>query len=427
MRFAFAFGALATVALACSSSSNGGSSNIASQDGGAEGGDAAYPPGDPNKYPSFTPEMAKVVSQGGALLTAPKIVTVTWMGDPNAATYEAFGDAIGTSDYWKALSEYGIGAATSGASRHVRIPDAPPTSMTTDLLDSYVAMQVANAATSGWPANDPNTVYMIYLPQQTVLDASDPTAGCDAEQGFHDETGMGAVQHIVYAVTIQQCQAGDATIVASETQTASHELVEAATDPHTQTDLAYVAFDDDHYAFDQWAMQQDEVADACENYDPRDIYEQTTAFPYSIQRYWSNASAAAGHNPCVPHPLEPYYNVTPLDEVPIAINDKSHKLTSKGFEIPVGTTGTVHLGFYSDAPVDDWQMNVFEGDSIDPVTTKHLAISIDKTSGKNGDVATVSITVNSAAASNQDFILVTAVSSAKGQPPRYMPFLIKTD
>jgi hypothetical protein len=399
---------------------------VAPQDGGVAEADAPYPPGDPNKYPSFAPEMAKVVSKGGALLTAPKIVTVTWMGDPNAATYEAFGDAIGTSDFWKALSEYGIGPATSGALRHMRIPETPPTSISSADLDTYIATKVSGAPASGWPVNDANTVYLVYLPQQTVIDASDPTAGCDAEQGFHDETAMGAQQHIVYGVVIQQCQAGDAMLVAAETQTASHELVEAVTDPHTQSDLAYVAFDADHYAFDQWMQQQDEVADACENYDNRDIYEQTTALPYSIQRFWSGTSAAAGHNPCVPHPLEPYYNVTPLDEIAFPIDDKGYKIMSKGLEIPVGTTADIHLGFYSDAAFDDWTMNLYEGDSLTPPSPKRLTITLDKTSGKNGDVATATITVNSKP-SNTNIQLVTAVSSAKGQPPRYMPFLIKTD
>ena len=67
--------------------------------------------------------MPHVVDNGGATLSAPKIVTVTWNADPNQAAFEALGDGIGGSAYWSATTgEYGIGAATGS---HVRIATTP--------------------------------------------------------------------------------------------------------------------------------------------------------------------------------------------------------------------------------------------------------------------------------------------------------------
>ena len=90
----------------CSSSADEGADDSTPQDdAGSAAADAATPEGgvgneagsDASVAPAFAPEMPQIMNQGGALLATPTVVTVTWSSDPNRATYEAFGDAIGAS------------------------------------------------------------------------------------------------------------------------------------------------------------------------------------------------------------------------------------------------------------------------------------------------------------------------------------------
>ena len=69
----------------------------------------------------------------------------------------------------------------------------------------------------------------------------------------------------VYAVVLQ-CGGGGGGGVTSVTSAASHELVEAVTDPHPSDVPAYYGFDEAHLAWDVFQQFQDEVADACEFY-----------------------------------------------------------------------------------------------------------------------------------------------------------------
>lgn len=373
---------------------------------------------DASAYPAFTPEMPKVVDNGGVILAAPKIVTVTWNDDPNQSLLDAFGDGIGQSAYWQATtSEYGVGAATSD---HVHISTSLPQTMTDAALEKMIADQVDAAPGSGWPVDDASTVYVVYVPEAMELTSGNAN-DCNIEDGYHDEMQTQTVSHLVYAVVNEGCH-DTQDVVSFTTEVASHEMVESATDPHAETDLAYAGFDEDHYAWEQWNQRQDELADACE-YFAEANYESTAPFDDWLQRSWSNAGAAAGHDPCVPAPAGAYYNATPLGLDSISITLKNGSLATKGYSIGVGTKRTVQIGLYSDAPHAPWTVNVVEGDGFStPVS--HVTIAQTVTSGQNGDVLDVDITTKSTKASG---VLVTVVSSASGEPTHYMPFLVATE
>lgn len=373
---------------------------------------------DAGVYPAFTPEMPKVVNAGGAILASPKIVTVTWNDDPNQALLDSFGDAIAQSAYWKATTnEYGVGPATS---EHVHIGATAPKTMTDDALVSMIADDVGAAPASGWPANDANTVYVVYVPEAMELTSSGAN-DCNNEDGYHDETQTSSIAHIVYAVVNEGCH-DTQDVVSFTTETASHEMVESATDPHAETDLAWAGFDQDHYAWERWNDKQDELADACEYFAEANDDEP---MPLGwLQRSWSNAGAAAGHDPCVPAPDGAYYNATPLGLDAISVAKKSGSIATKGYSIAVGAKRTIQIGLYSDAPHDPWTVNVVEGDGLTTPTTPHLTVAQSVTSGRNGDVLDVDLTAGSASASG---VLVTIVSTAPGEPTHYMPFLVATE
>ena len=193
---------------------------------------------------------------------------------------------------------------------------------------------------------------------------------------------------------------------------------------------AYFGVDDNHLAYYSFMQFNVENGDMCEIF--RDYALKLPSGDLSgfyVQRQWSNKSAKAGHNPCVPAPADAYFNVAPLDLTSVKITFGSQTINSKGVKIPVGQTGTVTLGFYSDAAAKAWTLSSFEGSlfALSPTgtsTTQNLDVSIDKTTGQNGEKAVATIKVLKAGRSNRE--LVTFVSkSSTGE--HYLPIFIDSN
>jgi hypothetical protein len=365
---------------------------------------------------------------GGTILSAPKIVTVTWAGDPNADALEAFDDAIGGSTYWQtAVSEYGVGPATSGPTMHVRVTDPPPTTITDNAMEQFIATKVSAAPASGWPASDSQTIYTVYLSAATTLtSAQDGTDECNNFDAYHGEVRVSAaLPHVVFAIIVQKCHDTQSALEYS-TQSGSHELAEAATDPHPYTDVGLSGFDPDHLSWELFNLRDDENGDACEYYDDA-YYTETGSLSYSVQRLWSDRSAAAGHNPCVPQ-ANPYYSVTAVDteEIMVIPPDNTTSQKTHGFHVPVGAQKSFTVGFYSDAPLpgpdNGWDIEAVEGDASITPPPGNMTLSLDKTHGKNGDTAQVTVTINALGKGNAQ--LLTIISKRKDLPHHYMPILI---
>lgn len=379
-------------------------------------------------YPAFPPAYGLLANNGGTVLSAPVIVTVTWPGDDEADQLEAFGDAIGTTDYWKQVNaEFGAGPATSGATHHVRLTEAPLATMSDTDIDAFVSDHATNHTKYGWPAPTNQTIYILYLAKGTSLTFRGGDACSAGIGGYHQSTMAGATE-VAYAV-IPPCNFfGGGTLLNDRTSTASHELTEAATDPHPGGDAAWVGFENDSLAWDYFQQFQSENADSCEFY--RDSFYRDTegsAFSYEVQRSWSNASAKAGHNPCVPAPSGAYFGVTPLELQDIYVNlsgfGGSSKQKTRGIHVAVGETRTFAVGFFSDAATSGpWNIRLSEGNPLlGPPKTKRLTTSIDMTSGQNGQKAYVTLTVNTAGTTKAELITLT---STLGTVSHYMPILI---
>jgi hypothetical protein len=376
------------------------------------------------RYPAFSPDVPQLTNKGGAILSAPKIVTVVWTADPNYAAYEALGDAIGASAYWKAaVSEYGVGPASSGG--HVEITTPPPASFAVDpandQIDAFVVSGVQGAPGNGWPAADSQTLYLVYIPESVAILQGGRDA-CANNVGYHTETTVGANRHVVYGVVAEKCHDFLANIIDNTTETASHEIGEAATDPHTNTDLALTGFDTDHYVWEIFQQRQDENGDACEFFD--DAYYKDVALNATLQRLWSNSAARAGHNPCAPAPTDvAYFNVTPLAQeriTTLGTTSKSH--VSRGFHIPVGSTKTVDFGGFSDAPTEAWSIAVREGDGFSTPATQHLTLAFDRPTVNNGDIARLTVSVTTAPSKGNQILFT--VLSTRNKVTHYTPILI---
>ena len=392
-------------------------------------------------YPAFTPEMGQIQNNGGPVLKTPKIVTVTWQSDPNSAGLDTFDDDLVSSSWWSVLSEYGVGAGTSAATEHVVITTAPQSPWNDNDIDTWTQNNIGDTATSGWPAPDGNTIYVVYVPASVqVTDPSgDPCDGYHVELNTSPSTNPDGVS---YALIMEQCYKEDGLQEMQDTaETGSHEIAEGTTDPYPNNGPAWYGFDQNHLAWELWEAWQDELADACEYFDDG-YYLGGTDEPNWLSRVWSNANAKAGHNPCVPAPSGPYNNTTPLGLQAISVtavdvNDKVSPFTTQGWRIAPGQTATVQVGFYSDQPLAAWTMTATEMEYCKTTdkSCANTALTVTPTtfSGKNGDVVTLTIKVNSAPPEGTAALLQlasvaadTSQCASSTQCNHYMPVVIGT-
>jgi|HubBroStandDraft_2_1064218.scaffolds.fasta_scaffold63678_2 hypothetical protein len=426
-------------------------------------------------YPAFAVDVPQVLANQSNVLTSPVIVTITWpAADTNAATWEAFGDAIGSSTFWRATtSEYGVGQATSGMSNHVRMTQPLPVQMSYYDVQNFVITSLGGTALDGgvveagaagpdasdsdaggsdagasllWPApttqgGNVQTIYSLFVPASVSV--TDPGSGqpfCEEGGfGYHDDVVVGG-KPIAYAVTLE-CRSQS---VASFEETATHEYVEAATNPYPSgMVLGYVGFDPNHLSWDIFTGYNDELADACQNWIDS-YYQESAPFPYWVQRIWSNTLASAGHDPCAPEPAGAYYGMTlfPSQESMVTIDLTQlgiGKKTTMGFAAKVGVTATFQVGFYSDSDTaGPWTIGYEFPDTTllfdamgNPVQNGAATVTIDKRSGQNGEKATVTVTPTKAGDFGFQIMAITwdppPSTQAATYAPHYLPLLISNE
>ena len=125
------------------------------------------------------------------------------------------------------------------------------------------------------------------------------------------------------------------------TVAASHEFIEAATDPLPWNGLT--ASDTSSYTIEDysspWTMLPGEVGDHC----VQEMYTESSG--YMVQRVWSNTAAAAspGLDPCVPEAQGTFFNV-------------STDLQTTQF-VPKGQSVTYQVHAWSNAPTAKWYVS----------------------------------------------------------------------
>lgn len=376
----------------------------------------AGPYGQPSTtYPAFTPWMGQLAKNGGPILSAPVIVTVTWDVDTGRSTFEAFGDGIGASSYWSAaVGEYGVGATTS---THVHLSTTPPTQWGDADVRSFIGANLGGIL----PAPTSQTIYVFYIAQGTTFVFGNQNA-CNSIGGYHDSFSAGTKGIIAYAV-LPNCGSDSKT-----TQYASHEIGEAATDPQPSNSLGIYGWDDPYLAFHEWQRGNDENGDACEFF-ADSVYTEQQPFPYSVQRLWSNKMGPLGHSPCQPYTAT-YFNVAPLGIGDITVDLSQEggpaNFVTKGFKCALNATCQIPVGIYSDGATGPITVTAAESNPIVNPVTGRLSLSIDpkKTSGVNGEITYVNVTVNNKGPLNAEMLTVI---TQQGSTKHYLPLLVAND
>lgn len=336
--------------------------------------------------PAMHPAMPHVVDYGGPVLSAPEIQPVVFAGDAMQDDIAAFTSGVGQSAYWAAVGhEYGVGAVRGLPVAVAN--EAAPASIT----DAQVQTWITGKISSGFlPAPNGNTIYAVFYPSGTTITASAGTS-CTSFYGYHGQSTSASGAAYVYAV-LPRCHDAYHTDLANVTNSTSHELLEASTNPYFSTAPAYATVDPAHAV---WAIAtggSTELGDMCALM-PGAGYYQPPDLPYAVQRMWSNASAAGGHDPCVPAPSGAYFNAAPVlpDTVSIDLGSMG-TLQTQGVRIPVGQSRTIDVALYSDAPTGGpWKV-----EALDPAALANqpaaLDLKLDAASGQNGDVLHLTIT-----------------------------------
>ena len=351
------------------------------------------------------PDAPQVVLQSpnGVAIAAPKVQLIGYAQDSNLPTISSFLQELVASGTWaQQTSEYGVGPFNVLPA--ISIAGTPPTTLDDNSgnvtpFERTLATNLTGA-NPAWGAADPNTIYLFLLPQGTQINSGglccDPNSGYF---GYHWEAPVGSTS-VAYAV-VCNCPnfvVPPLTALDDLTTTVSHELAESATNPFVNSAPAFGQEDDAHHIWELGSFGG-EVADMCQN--NSDSNYLPPGATYMVQRSWSNAAAAAGTDPCVPVPANgPYFNAYPVltDTINLGGQYYGQSTPTQGVQIPVGQTKTIDVRLHSDGPtsgpwtVDVMDLSYYMGTLSQPATT----LSLDRTSGVDGDVLHLTITVHRA-------------------------------
>jgi hypothetical protein len=351
---------------------DGESASDARPDGSGDGG-----------FVEATHSTPIVTPNGGPILAAPELVTITYADDTNRATEEAVGAFLPKSQWLLTVGkEYGIGAGTSA---NVELAQNAPTTIDDSAIQSFVAGLVQDG-TAPDPVRDAGdagagdggvvspAVYMIYFPTTTNVTVGNSTL-CDISSGgYHYESSVLANGHSFAYAVVSPCAMG---VPAAPPQNiawiASHEFIEASTDPYPVTAPGYVITDSSQ----PWGGIGGEVGDLCTY-----LLPQWSEGPYTaLQRVYSNASAKAGGSPCIPTP-EPYYGVDVEPQTYVAIAP--------------GAMKTFDVTGWSTAPVAPWAMTT---SSYAVQGSAAPTLSLGTSLLQNGATTTLTVTMPAGTAS----------------------------
>jgi hypothetical protein len=275
------------LAAACSGSGAGGGVDMT---GAPSGDDLAV-------RANVAPPEPPMVSHGGPTLHNMQLWTLVWAGDEAlAAEIDAFHAAVFASPYWQqATAEYGVGPGT--ARGIYVIPGARPKSITPNEEGAIVEGLIAAKQI---PDDDQTVIDFVVGADVQTFEGQSLASACNSFSGYHFETSD--PPHHPFLVELP-CQDPSKRLSTFDnlTWTESHEMAEAATDPHPATwpgwQLAY-----------KLAL---EVGDMCTVPGKLDVTAADgAARSYVVSRVYSAKTAAmGGADPCLPAPVGPYFNV----------------------------------------------------------------------------------------------------------------------
>jgi hypothetical protein len=327
----------------------------------------------------------QVQDNGAAVLKTPVFQSISFSGYDQTAAIDAFVESVGTTTYWTdAVAEYGVGPAT--VQPPVHLTAMAPGKIDDSAIGGWLATTLASNV--GLMSPSANALYIISYPSTTTV-TLEGSNSCTGFGAYHNSAAVGGVQ-VAYAI-IPECTYAPSTTLQTTTDSLSHELAEATTDPVPipYANSTWQGTDVNHTFWEVITGGDGELGDMCSFFSSS--FFTPAGYSYDVQRIWSNKAAKEGHDPCQPElPGEVYFTGVPLmtDQVAIVWDGQSG-YTTEGVQIAVGSSKTVPVQLYSEGPMAAWTVSATEYPS-----TKNLTFAWDKTTGQNGDTLNLTITVS---------------------------------
>jgi hypothetical protein len=268
--------------------------------------------------------LPQVADNGGfGVVAIPDLVTISFENYPYGV--QSYGDWIVDSQWLNTVgADYGV--SNGGTHVDMVIAGTAPTSVTDDDIRSLLTSWIVDG---GVPAPNASTIYLVYYPDTTTITAIGGTS-CQygGFGGYHEMFLLDGGAPVIYGViaTCPNTSGFGPTEADGVALAASHEFMEAATDP----DSASSNGSDRTWAFSDysqpWAFSFGEVGDPCTG---APTTENSDGGSFLAQRIWSNTAAANGfESPCIPIPsgevyFTVYTNPAPTQVVAQSANDQS--------------------------------------------------------------------------------------------------------
>ncbi|MGD0526578.1 MAG: hypothetical protein ABSE49_15630 [Polyangiaceae bacterium] len=334
--------------------------------------------------------LPQVVGFGGTTLHHPTFISVTWPADTYADELEDFTASVGCTDYWHAITaDYGVGEAVAGP--QVVLTEKAPTTIDDTAIQTWLAGKIdSNDPQFPRPAVD--TVYALWYPESTTITLEGATS-CSGFGGYHNGWKLSDGTPFSYAVMPRCPTQGGETVMDGLTTAASHEFIEACTDPQPFSAPAYAAPDSNHSG---WLFAEaSEVGDMCE-FD-QSAYYQPTGYPWYVQKIYSNRAAWAGTEPCVPADSPSYFYAAaqvPNSEMLDVVGDGMPVPTAV-VTVPVGSTVTIPVLLVGSSDITSMQLQAFDLAQFTGAPTV-LGLTLNPSTGAPGQTVQLTITKMSA-------------------------------
>jgi hypothetical protein len=246
------------------------------------------------KTADVAPPGAHLTYFGGPLLTSIHVAPLYWNAGVNGTDgIDFLYMFVPASSFFDLFAQYGIGHGNGQAGF------VDNRANVANLTDAQIQAEVLNQINLGHlpPPTNPNNYYPVHFPPNVNITAPDGSRSCVQFCAYHGtfqvQNGAGTIFTIAYGVVPYVgnpgCAGGcggNAQVINNETSVASHELVEAATDPDVGIAPGI------GFPLGWYDPTNGEIGDICNG-------QQTTivanGHTYVVQKEFSNAA-----NACVP-------------------------------------------------------------------------------------------------------------------------------
>jgi hypothetical protein len=355
----------------------------------------------------------QVPTAGGPVLANPRVVTITYDGYDQRDAIDAWSAWIVQSSWLTAVgNDYAVGAGTNQV---VHLGGSAPQNVDDNSLPdgglSPLAAWLDGLLGAQLPAPDGNTLYMVYYPASTVI-SNFGWSSCQQFGGYHESFVSNAVagNPVVAYALLPECpafgQSSGLTTLQYTEVAASHELIEAASDPQ-QHDKAWYLSDPSN----AWTFTFGEIGDLCVG--TSTYYDATGLF--AAQRIWSNTAAQGAGSPCIPLPATSpiFAGASPTGSVPNQI-----------IGVAPGQALTLTIEGWSTGPLGAWPVTVYQtgGGDNQGGTGPTVTISPQWGAVANDGTTQFTVTMPSGTASGQGAYAVLSVYSYVGGSADTLPW-----